>query len=162
MILTLTLQFNNGDLPADLRNKVLFTYITSLLRWFQKKICLKKYLLTFSHCNRLRYGILLYLTINSSGVFALEQTRLRYFNIIYLILDPYTSLFDICVPFSLHSNAFIKLIVTFEGAGSCGAVEPVPGGERDHPTWPEGWQGSGQVPGEESYLYQPAGLLHLQ
>ena len=33
MILTLTLQFNNGDLPADLRNKVLFTYITSLLRW---------------------------------------------------------------------------------------------------------------------------------
>ena len=37
MILTLTLQFNNGDLPADLRNKVLFTYITSLLRWVQKK-----------------------------------------------------------------------------------------------------------------------------
>jgi len=25
-------KFNNGDLPADLRNKVLFTYITSLLR----------------------------------------------------------------------------------------------------------------------------------
>merc|ERR1712210_265122 len=25
-------RFNNGDLPADLRNKVLFTYITSLLR----------------------------------------------------------------------------------------------------------------------------------
>ena len=44
--------------------------------------------------------------------------------------------------------------MTFEGACSCGAVEPVPGGERDHPTWPEGWQGSGQVPGEESYLYQ--------
>ena len=134
MILISTFQFNNGDLPADLRNKVLFTYITSLLRWFQKKICLKKYLLTFSHCNRLRYGILLYLTINSSGVFALEQTRLRYFNIIYLILDPYTSLFDICVPFSLHSIAFKKLIVPFEGVGSCGAVEPVPGGERDHPT----------------------------
>ena len=37
IILTSTLQFNNGDLPADLRNKVLFTYITSLLRWVQKK-----------------------------------------------------------------------------------------------------------------------------
>ena len=37
MILTSTLQFNNGDLPADLRNKLLFTYIASLLRWVQKK-----------------------------------------------------------------------------------------------------------------------------
>ena len=55
--------------------------------------------------------------------------------------------------FSLQSIAFKKLIATFEGAGSCGAVEPVPGGERDHPTWPEGWQGSGQVPGEESYIF---------
>ena len=56
------------------------------------------------------------------------------------------------MPFLVHSIAFIKL--AFEGAGSRGAAEPVPGGERDHPTWPEGWQGSGQVPGEESYLYQ--------
>ena len=58
------------------------------------------------------------------------------------------------MPFLVHSIASIKLIVTFAGLGSCGAAEPVPGGERDHPTWPEGWQGSGQVPGEESYLHQ--------
>ena len=32
VVLIMILQFNNGDLPADLRNKVLFTYITSLLR----------------------------------------------------------------------------------------------------------------------------------
>ena len=44
--------------------------------------------------------------------------------------DPNISQFDVCVPFLLHSIAFM----TFEGACSRGAVEPVPGGERDHPT----------------------------
>merc|ERR1712080_297629 len=33
------------------------------------------------------------------------------------------------------------------GPRSCSAVEPVPGGERDHPVGSEGRQGPGQVPG---------------
>ena len=98
--------------------------------------------------------------VHPPGAFALAQNLHRYTALPSSIAGLSCCLNFIAKPLwsSFHRN-FSNFPLSQLGLGGSRAAEPVLGRERDRPTGPKGWQGSGQVPGD--YFWKQKVILYF-
>ena len=98
--------------------------------------------------------------VHPPGAFALAQNLHRYTALPSSIAGLSCCLNFIAKPLwsSFHRD-FSNFPLSQLGLGGSRAAEPVLGRERDRPTGPKGWQGSGQVPGD--YFWKQKVILYF-